>query len=346
MIYVLYGEDDFSKREFLEGLRREIGTPELLEANTTTLAGSGLSLRHLQEVCSVVPFLAERRLIIVERLLGQFDGTRADRRQMRSPPGKGPLEEWQGLAEALSQVPTSTTLVFVEGSLRLDNELLLKARSAAEVHEFLPPRGEALGGWIRQRVAAAGATISQGAVRRLADLVGGNLWVVSSEVEKLALYAGEDGIDEEAVTVLVAQTQEANVFRAVDAILEGRSSSAMPIILRLRQSGAEVSYVISMLARQVRLILLAYELLPQRLPRPELGRRLGVTAEFAIRRTEEQARLHAPERLVAMYRRLLETDLAIKRGELGEDLALETLVAELSQGPSERVSPPTHGGSR
>ena len=32
-----------------------------------------------------------------------------------------------------------------------------------------------------------------------------------------------------------------------------------------------------------------------------------------------------------MYRRLLDTDLAIKRGELGEQLALEILVAELVQ---------------
>ena len=44
MIYLLHGEDDFSKRDFLAGLRRDLCTPELLEANTTILAGAGMIL--------------------------------------------------------------------------------------------------------------------------------------------------------------------------------------------------------------------------------------------------------------------------------------------------------------
>ena len=346
MIYLLHGEDGFSKREFLEGLRQQIGAPELLEANTTTLAGAGLSLRQLQETCSVVPFLAEHRLVIVEGLLGQFDDVGADRRRGRSAAAKEALEKWQGLAEALAQIPPVTILVFVEGRLRAGNPLLRDVASVAQVREFTPLSGEALAGWIRRRVAGAGATITQQAVRVLIDLVGGNLWVLRGEVEKLALYAGEGPIDEEAVALLVAHTREASIFRAVDAILEGRSTVAMQLVGWLRQSGAEVSYVITMVARQLRLILLAHELLAQRVSRSELGQRLGLTADFAIRRTEEQARRHTPDRVAAMYRRLLETDLAIKRGELGEDLALETLVAELCQSATGRVPRPTRSGSR
>jgi len=345
MIYVLHGEDEFSKGQFLEGLRREIGPPELLEANTTTLAGTGLNLQHLQEVCSVVPFMAEHRLIIVEGLLGQFDDVRADRRRRRSSSEKGGLEEWRGLVETLTQVPPSTTLAFVEGRLRPDNPLLRETASVAQVNEFPPLRGETLERWIRQRVTGAGATITPQAVRRLAQLVGGNLWALSGEIEKLALYSGEEPIDDEAVKSLVAHSREESIFRAVDAVLEGRSSVAIQLISQLRQSGAEVSYIITMLARQLRLVLLAHELRAQRVSRPELGQRLGL-AEFALRPTLEQARRHAPERVAAMYRRLLETDLAIKRGELGEELALETLVAELCQNARGQALRPTRTGSR
>ncbi|MSQ22553.1 MAG: DNA polymerase III subunit delta, partial [Dehalococcoidia bacterium] len=91
MIYVIYGEDDFSKRERLEELRKEVGSPELLEANTTVLAGPGLKLRHLQEVCSSVPFLAERRLVVVEGFLHQFDAGRAGGRDVRSASAKAAL---------------------------------------------------------------------------------------------------------------------------------------------------------------------------------------------------------------------------------------------------------------
>ena len=346
MIYVLHGEDDFSKRELLEELRQSIGLPELLEANSTTLAGAGLSLEHLQEVCSVVPFLAEHRFIFVEGLLGRFDDVRVDRRQGRSSRTKDPLEEWQGLAETLAQVPATTTLVFLEGTLRRDNPLLQEIASVAQVQAFPLLSGEALERWIRQRVAGVGATITNQAARRLMDLVGGNLWTLSGEIEKLALYAGDESIGDEAVALLVTHTRETSIFRAVDAILGGQTSSALQLISWLRQSGAEVSYIITMLARQLRLILLAHELLGLRLTRAELGRRMGLTVEFALRQTEAQARRHASERVVAMYRQLMETDLAIKRGELSEDLALETLVAELSQSASRRAFRPTGSGSR
>ena len=341
MIYVLQGEDDFSKKQFLENLREGIGTPDLLEANTNTLAGAGLTLAHLEAVCNAVPFLAERRLVIVEGLLGQFDNMRADRPRRRPSSGKDALEAWEGLIESLNQTPPTTLLVFMEGRLRRDNPILKQVASAAQVQEFPVPRGERLESWIRQRVDDAGAKITPQAVRRLADLVGGDLWILSGEIEKLALYAGEDAIDEEAVESLVVHAREASIFKAVDTILDGRSSVAIELVNLLRLNGAEVSYIITMLARQLRLILLTQELRAQRLPRSELGRRLGLTVDFAIRQTEEHARRHDPERVTAMYRRLLETDLAIKTGELSEDLALETLVVELSGGPGHRISSPS-----
>ena len=54
MIYVLYGEDDFTRKAVLDGLRREVGPSELLDANSTVLAGTVLTLMQLQEVESVL----------------------------------------------------------------------------------------------------------------------------------------------------------------------------------------------------------------------------------------------------------------------------------------------------
>lgn len=347
MIYVLYGDDDFSKRVFLDDLRRSVGSSELLQANTTVLAGAGLSPNHLQGVCSAVPFLAEHRLVVVEGLLGRFEEVRVDRRAGRATSAQEALEEWRGAVAALPQLPSSTLLVFLEIGLRGDNALLRTLSSVAQVKEFPTMGGEALERWVRQRVAAREGKIAPQAIRRLVDLVGGNLWILGQEIEKLTLYEGDGGvIDEEAVNLLVAHAREANIFRAVDAIFTGRSSTAMQLLQWLRQQGAEVSYIFAMLARQLRLILLAQELLAQRLPRAEMGRRLGLTMEFALRQTEEQARRYTYERVVEMYRALLEADLAVKQGVLEDVQALETLVAGLAKGAAVGQANPTRGGSR
>jgi len=330
VIYVLHGEDDFSQKEFLDNLRDEVGVPELLEANTSVLAGGELTLGQLRDVCGVVPFLAERRLVVVKGLLARFDSFRPRRRSRRSSSGQDGLEKWAELAETLGQLPPTTNLVFLECTIRRDNPLLSNLASVAKVREYRPLAGDILEEWITKRVSGSGGKIGKQAVRKLVDLVGGNLWVLSRELEKLAIYAGEVTIDEGMVEVLVAYSRETNVFRVVDAILGGYSSNAMRLVGLLRESGAEVSYVIAMLARQLRLILVLQELLARKVPRGELGQRLGVAAEFAVRRTEEQARLYTEEQVFRMYRQLLSTDLAIKRGELGDQLALEMLVAQLS----------------
>ncbi len=330
MIYVLYGEDDFTRKAILDGLRRDIGAPELLDANSTVLAGASLTLSQMQEVANVIPFLAESRLVIVEGLLGRFDDSRQRRRPGRSGGfGKSALDEWEGLVEALQQIPPTTNLVFLDGQLRRDNPLLVQIAPASEVRHFTALTGADLDQWVRRRVDQSGISIAPDAVRRLIELVGGDLWILSSELEKLALYAGQDTVDRNMIDLLVTQAREASIFRAVDAILDGRTSGAMQLIADLRQHGQEVSYIITMLARQLRLLLLAQELRLERLPTSDLGKRLGLTAEFAVRRTQEQAARYRPMQIAIMYRRLLETDLAIKRGHLGESIALETLVAEL-----------------
>lgn len=332
MIYVLHGADEFSRREFLNNLSKEIGSPELLEANTNVLAGMGVTARQVHEVCNAVPFLAEKRLVVVEGVSAQFDVVRVGRRQDRSSSVRTTPGGWEGLVEALAQIPPTTILVFVEGTLRRDNLLLKELAPVAQIREFPLMTGQKLAQWIRHRVAETGASITQDAVERLSGLVGGNLWAMRGEIEKLSLYVDEKAIDDEAVRLLVDHSREESIFRVVDTILEGRSSEAMQLAGWLRQSGEGVSNIIRMLARQLRLILMAQEFLPQRLARQELGQRLGLTFDRAVRQTEAQARRYAPQRVVAMYRQLLGTDLAIKKGEWNEELALETLVAELCQG--------------
>ena len=327
MIYLLYGDDEFSLHEHLGRIREEIGSGELVEANTTTLDGVTVTPQQLLEASSVVPFLAERRLVIVQGLFQRF-GSQGDRGRAGRPRGQA-ADEWAGLADMLPQVPETTMVVFVDGSLRRDNPLLQQVASHAEVRAFPLLRGQELAAWIRQRVTSVGATISEQAIRLLAEYVGGDLWIMSGEVEKLALYSEGEDISEEAVRLLVGRSREASIFEMVDGVLEGKASAALQGLRRLLQGGADASYVIVMLARQLRLVLLTQELLQRRVARTELGTRLGLTAEFAVRRTEQQARRHASGQMVAMYGRLLDTDLAIKQGAVADDLALETLVAEL-----------------
>ena len=338
MIYVLHGEDDFSKKAFLNALREEIGQIDIRDANTTVLEGPDLKLQHLLQVANVVPFLAERRLVIAAGLLGRFEEVRPVRRRGAAGGRQNDLlEEWKDLSQSLSDLPPTTLLVFLDGRLSRGNPLLSKLSDLAEVKEFRILTGDALSRWLARRVREMGLSITGSAERQLIDLVGGDLWVMQGELEKLALYADGETVDREMVQLLVANSREANIFRTVDMVLEGRTSNALRLIKQMQESGADAGYIIAMLARQLRLMLLAKDLVGQGVPGSEMARRLGLRAEFAVKRVQEQARRHSKEKIVAMYVSLLEADLAIKRGALSDDLAIETLFVELAQASQVRA---------
>ena len=162
-------------------------------------------------------------------------------------------------------------------------------------------------------------------------MIGTDLWALASEVEKLSLYATGRAIEIEDVEEMVVSVKEVSVFAVVDAVLEGNRTMAMRNLTKLLEGEATVPYLLSMLGRQVRLLLLAKELIQQQVPQGELGSRLGINSAYPLRKTLEQARRFTPQALRQLHRGLLDTDIAIKTGAQGERLALEYLVAEVCQ---------------
>ena len=69
----------------------------------------------------------------------------------------------------------------------------------------------------------------------------------------------------------------------------------------------------------------------QRKSEKEIQDKLGLTSEFVWRKILEQDNRYPMERLKDIYRKLLETDLSIKTGKYGGELAFNLLIAELCQ---------------
>lgn len=314
MLYILFGGDEFSLREELEKIKDGLGDRDSLASNTTVFEGHKLRLNQLMDACLAMPFLGSHRLIIVEGLLGRLE--------------EGG-EEWLALKEQVATMPQTTVLVLVDGQIKRGNALLRGLAPLASVKEFPLLKGAALEGWIRKRVARGGGTISPQAVRLLATQVGENLWVLASEIEKLLLYTLGRRIEEGDVRGVVSYAREASVFSMVDALIEGRASRAATLIHQLLQEGVTAPYLLVMITRQLRLLLQAKELSLKGMAVSEIKKRLGLASDYTLTKALEQSKRYSMRRLEQVYRKLLETDLSIKRGIWKGELALDLLVAEL-----------------
>ena len=329
MVYILWGEDDYSLREALEGIKKGLSGGADMLASTTALDGQAVSLSQLRNTAATLPFLTEKRLIIIEGLLARFETK--GRLRGRGSQAKSQPDDAKSFAACLQQIPESTVVVLIESEVAKDNPLLAELGAKATVKAFpLIKDTRRLMMWIQVHVTKAGGTIAPPAADLLARLVGGNLWLMAGEIEKLVLYAAGRRIEEPDVRLLVSSAQEANIFNLVDAVMDSSTGVAMRSLQQLLQDGAAPAYILMMVARQMRLMVRARELKEQGRSDGDIQHRLGL-AEFAWRRTAEQAQRYTLARIKYAYGRLLEADMAIKTGLYDGELALDVFVSELCQ---------------
>jgi len=224
-------------------------------------------------------------------------------------------------------------LIFVEAEISATNPLLQALKPAAQVQNLSAPKGEGLARWIKNATQERGAKISPAAIASLVNLAGNDLRSLDHELEKLALYCWGRTVEESDVAALVPLAKEANIFTAVDAMVEGRRSQALQMMQKLREDGQDPSYIIVMVERQLRMLALAWEAINQGVDQKELAASLGTSSPFVMRKTMDQARKHSWQDIKWRYQRLLEADLSIKQGKLEPEVALEMLVADQASLP-------------
>ena len=320
MIRVLHGEDEYSRSEALARIRASIGPDEIRDPNTTIFEGRSIQLDEVIGACQIYPFMADRRLVLVYGVL--------ERMQSRD---KSLGDEWRDLSESLSSLPATTELVFIEQITLRENAVALRSVGpSANVQRFQKKERGELEAWIRDRFAYYDSAASRESIARIGSLVGSDIRLLDQEIKKLALYAGDREISQSDIDLMVPDSRDANIFEAIDAVFARRPAVALRLLYILLSGGETIQGVLRMLSRQVRLLILTIELRAQSVSEEEIGKRIGLTNSWALDKTIRQSSNFNIQQLANIHRRLLAADLAIKKGEMDDRLAVEILVAELS----------------
>jgi DNA polymerase-3 subunit delta len=116
------------------------------------------------------------------------------------------------------------------------------------------PRRHELPGWLQRRLAERGLTLDRDGLALLAERVEGNLEAAAGEVDKLALYAGDQGGTLGTAEVLAAVGDQArfSVFDLAEAALAREPGRAARALAALRAEGVHLPPVIGALAKEVR----------------------------------------------------------------------------------------------
>jgi DNA polymerase-3 subunit delta len=316
--YVFHGTDELTRAETLADFRGRLGPVDMADLNTTFLDGRKTTLAELRHACDAIPFLADKRLVIVDGLLA------------RAAKQEKLLDE---LAKYLLRLPETTRLVFVEENPLPDNHPILQvaqqdARGYAK--RFDPPDTKALPRWVTERVRKHGGEIEPRAAAQLAAVVGADLRLLDQETAKLVTYVNaERPITTADVDEVVHYAQAAVIFDLVDALGRRDGRTAAQTLHRLLDAGEHPLGLLAMIVRQFRLLIQVKQLKAEGANPQTIAKELGIHP-FPARKLHNQAAYFTPAQLEAVYRHLLETDVGIKSGEIEAEVALDLLVAGLA----------------
>lgn len=351
MVHLFLNADEYLVHQRLRALKRTLGEADMVDLNTSTYDGSA-SAAEISSQAAMMPFLAEKRLLLVNGFLDALDKRMAASKDA----GSAAHSEAARLLTDLPTIPDSCELIFIDSQvdkrrglwkgftvpakdgkpeIKLAGLEALGKAGKITIEEVGAPDAKALPGWIQQRAREKKIAIDGRAVQMLAEFVGVDLRRLDNELEKLSLYCDGKPITPEAIKLMVADASEAVIWELTEALSQRNPRNAIASLYELRQ-GANASssgnpfYLLTMIARQYRTIIKVKDAM-QTIRGDEfaVAKAIG-ESPYPVKKAMAQVGRYSWPELDHVMERLLQADYAMKTGA-DQDTEIDLVIAELTK---------------
>jgi DNA polymerase-3 subunit delta len=310
--YLLTGSDRPKIARALRRLRERIGddATEHLNARDAT-AGDVIAS------CNSMGLFGGERLVIVEE------------------PERWKAADVKEITGYLAAPAPSTVLALVAEEIKTDSPLAKAVAKNGQVLAYDVPKRK-LPEWVAEQFGRYGAKADPDACRALVEIVGDDLDELSSEVDKLATWAGGERVTVRDVEQMAAGRAETAIFSLTDAWgrrdVAGVLSSAEAIMERShRPRSGELMRMIGSMVNHVGRVRRCQRLADEGIRPKDAAGRLKMHP-FAAEKAFAQAANFSAEELGYAIIRLSELDAASKGGSrLPVDLELERALVDITR---------------
>lgn len=319
MFIYLHGPDTFRSRQQLKKMIAKFKTdrdPQGL--NVVVLDIEKEETGNVLQQILAAPFLAERRMIVLENLL--------------SATGKKDLQEEIFDRIKDKKIPESNVLLFWESADKPKTDVAKKLQKVLSkekfAQEFTELKGVQLSSWIKQEIEERGHKIHPQALQYMVANIGTDTWFVHSLVEQLISYKEEITIAD--VELFLDERADDNIFNLVDAIVEKQPKQVFRMIREQYAQGKDPQYVFAMILRQFRILLElrdAYDR-EDNILSSELAKKLGLHP-FVVKKSLPFVKRYNLGYLKNIYKALLEFDIKTKTGQGDQSVFLDLFVGRL-----------------
>jgi DNA polymerase III subunit delta len=297
--YLIAGTDEAkiarTRSRLRERAERE-GGPGALELFEAGEGRRSPDVDALLNSLAAISLIASRRYLLVDGVdaWGKADAERA--------------------AEALGQIPPATTLALVAHGKA--PAWLAKAveKAGGEVLSFDVPRERELPKQLVSDARELGFDLEPAAARLLVERLGVRPVRLRTELERLALWAGEGGqVGVQDLEAMVADTSEEAIWTLADAVVAGDEAETLRVAEVLVAQGEALPRIVYSLAPRLRQALRAAAELEAGKPAGEVAKGLSMHP-YAAKMLVSKVKDRTPEDLDASIRALADLELWSRGG--------------------------------
>jgi len=311
-VYVIYGPQEFLRRQRLAEVVRTVLGGQAMHMAVAEHDGQTAELADVLDEMRTLPFLAERRLVVVREADAFVSAHReALERYLQAPSPTGVLvllcKRWPGNTRLARRVKT-----------------IGRAFKCEEL------KGRALVEWmLRHAESTYDKQLRNDAAWRLKDLIGTDLGRLDNELAKLALFVGQRAsIAAADVEALVGTSRQERIFAVADAIVERDTGKALSLWQQVITTDRNAPFwALGGLAAGIRRMMTAQQM-------AAAGQSLGaIKSTLFYYDTPDQVRRRierfSPGELQQHLRTLLDADLASKTGRGSVERAVERFIVQV-----------------
>jgi DNA polymerase III subunit delta len=311
-VYLLTGNDRPKVETAVARLRRHFAAEATEIANGHELSGA-----EAAALCNAGSLFGDLRLVLVENV------------------DRWKAADVKAIDAYLASPAPATVLALVGEELKKESPLAKTCAKNGTVLAYEVAKKK-LDSWVAERLQQAGVRAEPEACAALVQLVGDDLHPLASEIEKLALWAGDEPVGEREVELLVAAVAETPTFALTDAWAArdtGRTLAAAETIFERegRPRRDTAPRLAGALASHLALVRRCGRLAAEGV-RPRDAAATLKRHPFYVEKLFAQAARFSEEELGAATVRLAQLDHALKGGSrLAPDLELQRALIELGE---------------
>ena len=319
LVYYLYGEESYLLDRAVEAVI-ELAAPDgTNEFNFQLFRGKDTTGEQLSSAVETLPFMVERRVVLV-RDLQEMD-----------------LRELADLEGYFADPSPTTCLILhamtAERSVDGRKSIVRKLKKAATVCEFRAFYDEDVERFVHKQAADRGMRLDQGACAYLTHAVGGRLADLDQALEKLDLYLGASEqtreVGAEQIAQIIAETRVSSIFDLTDALGDKDLEEALAILDQMLLSGEAPIKIEVMIARHFRILARLQDPSLRNAGRTQRARAVGVSPYF-LKDYARHARKFSPARVHHLLDQLVDVDLSLKSSKLDDRVILEQLLLNIA----------------